>query len=96
MVKASSRAGKVVFQGEPGAYSHLACEMFAPAFEPVPCPTFEEALAAVREGRADRAMLPVENSLAGRVADIHHLLPESDLNIVGEHFFAIRHQLLGL
>ncbi|MFN3961114.1 MAG: prephenate dehydratase [Parvularculaceae bacterium] len=90
-----AKAGKVVFQGEPGAYSHLACEMFAPDFDPVPCPTFEEALAAVRDGRAERAMLPVENSLAGRVADIHHLLPESGLNIVGEHFFAIRHQLLG-
>lgn len=85
----------IAFQGEPGAYSHLACEIFEPAMEPLPCPTFEEALAAVRSGRAARAMLPIENSLAGRVSDIHHLLPESGLHIVGEHFFPIRHQLLG-
>jgi prephenate dehydratase len=63
---------------------------------PLACPTFEDALAAVREGRAERAMLPIENSLAGRVSDLHHLLPQSGLHIVGEHFFAIRHQLLGL
>ncbi len=87
--------GSIAFQGEPGAYSHLACELFAPQMTPLPCATFEEALAAVRDGRAARAMLPIENSLAGRVADIHHLLPESGLHIVGEHFFAIRHQLLG-
>jgi len=85
---------KIAFQGEPGAYSHLACETFEPDLEPLACPTFEEALAAVREGRAERAMLPIENSLAGRVSDIHHLLPDSGLHIVGEHFFAIRHQLL--
>lgn len=84
----------IAFQGEPGAYSHLACEIFAPAYTPLPCPTFESALAAVRDGGAERAMLPIENSLAGRVSDIHHLLPASDLSIVGEHFFAIRHQLL--
>ncbi len=88
--------GLIAFQGERGAYSHLACELFAPGHEPLACPTFETALAAVREGRATRAMLPVENSLAGRVSDIHHLLPNSGLHIVGEHFFAIRHQLLAL
>lgn len=87
-------AGRIAFQGEPGAFSDLACERFAPEFSPLPCSTFEEALAAVREARAVRAMLPIENSLAGRVSDIHHLLPESGLHIVAEHFFAIRHQLL--
>lgn len=84
----------IAFQGEPGAYSHLACEIFERGFEPLACPTFEEVLACVREGQAVRAMLPIENSLAGRVSDIHHLLPESGLHIVGEHFFPIRHQLL--
>ena len=86
---------KVAFQGEPGAYSHIACEEFAPQFEPLACSTFESALAAVKDGAAARAMLPIENSLAGRVADIHHLLPEAGLHIVGEHFLQIRHQLLG-
>ena len=86
--------GAIAYQGEPGAYSHMACEAFAPTLTPLACPTFEEAFAAVREGRAARAMLPVENSLAGRVADIHHLLPESGLHIVAEHFVAIHHQLL--
>ncbi|MEZ5919785.1 MAG: prephenate dehydratase [Parvularculaceae bacterium] len=86
--------GAIAYQGEPGAYSHMACEAFAPLLTPLACPTFEEAFAAVREGRAARAMLPVENSLAGRVADIHHLLPDSGLHIVAEHFVAIRHQLL--
>jgi len=89
------RRAMIAFQGEPGAYSHLACEIFEPAFSPLACPTFEDALAAVRDGRAVRAMLPIENSLAGRVSDIHHLLPESGLHIVGEHFSPIRHQLLG-
>lgn len=84
----------IAFQGERGAYSHLACEIFEADFDPLACPTFEEVLACVRESRAVRAMLPIENSLAGRVSDIHHLLPESGLHIVGEHFFPIRHQLL--
>lgn len=88
--------GLIAFQGEPGAYSHLACEIFEPGYRPLACATFEEALAVVREGRAERAMLPIENSLAGRVSDIHHLLPESGLHIVGEHFFPIRHQLLAV
>ncbi len=86
---------RIAFQGEFGAYSHLACETFAPEFEPLACPTFEATLASIRDGAAACAMLPIENSLAGRVADIHHLLPDSGLHIVGEHFFAIRHQLLG-
>lgn len=86
---------KIAFQGEPGAYSEEACLEFAPDHAPLPCPTFEAALDAVARGEAERAMLPIENSLAGRVADIHHLLPETDLHIVDEHFLAIRHCLLG-
>jgi len=89
-------SGRIAFQGEPGAYSDLACRTFAPDLEPLACPTFEDALEATRSGAAARAMLPIENSLAGRVADIHHLLPEAGLSIVGEHFLAIRHQLLGV
>jgi prephenate dehydratase len=86
---------RIAFQGEPGAYSEEACLTFARGFAPLSCPTFEAALEAVRTSRADRAMLPVENSLAGRVADIHHLLPQAGLHIIAEHFLAIRHQLLG-
>ena len=89
-----SGSGKIAFQGEPGAYSQIACEMFAPALTPLPCGTFEAALAAVSDGVAERAMLPIENSLAGRVADIHHLLPKAGLHIVAEHFLPIQHQLL--
>src|SRR5215467_12036719 len=89
-----SRAKKVVYQGEPGANSHLACRDAYPAYEPVPCPTFEDAFAAVRSGAADLAMIPIENSVAGRVADIHHLMPTSRLHIVAEYFLPVRHQLL--
>jgi prephenate dehydratase len=87
---------KVVFQGEPGANSHIACSEVFPAAEAVPLPTFEDCFAAVEKGAADLAMIPIENSLAGRVADIHHLLPQSDLHIVGEHFLPIRFQLMGV
>ena len=86
--------GKIAFQGEAGAYSQIACEKFAPDLTPLPCATFEDALAAVSSGAVAKAMLPVENSLAGRVADIHHLLPEAGLHIVAEHFLPIQHQLL--
>jgi len=85
---------KIAFQGKPGAYSEEACLTFAPDYEPLPCPTFEAALSAVSSGEAARAMLPIENSLAGRVADIHHLLPDAGLHIVGEHFLPIHHQLM--
>ncbi|WP_439815585.1 prephenate dehydratase [Zavarzinia sp. CC-PAN008] len=85
---------RVAFQGEPGAYSHLAIREAMPQAEALPCPTFEDAFAAVAEGRADLGMIPIENSLAGRVADIHHLMPESGLFIIGEHFQRVRHQLL--
>ena len=86
----------IAFQGEPGAYSQLACSKFAPDLDPLACGTFEDAFAAVTSGRAEKAMLPIENSLAGRVSDIHHLLPESGLHIVAEHFLPIRHQLLAV
>jgi len=86
----------ISFQGEPGAFSHQACHQVFQGRGTLPCPTFEEAIAAVRDGKAALAMLPVENSLYGRVADIHHLLPDSGLHIVGEHFLPIRMQLLGL
>ena len=87
---------KIVFQGEPGANSHIACREAYPDGEPVPCPTFEDALNAVASGEADLGMIPIENSVAGRVADIHHLLPASGLYIVGEFFLPIRHQLMAL
>ena len=85
----------IAFQGEPGAYSHLACREHFPDMEAMPCATFEDAFAAISEGQAALGMIPMENSLAGRVADIHHLLPGSGLYIIGEHFLRIRHQLLG-
>jgi len=85
---------KVVFQGEPGANSHLAALEVYPDCEPVPCPTFEDAFAAISSGEADLGMIPVENSVAGRVADIHHLMPHAGLHIVAEHFMPVRHQLL--
>lgn len=86
----------VAYQGMAGAYSHLACSNALPDHEPVPCYSFEDMLAAVQEGEADKAMVPVENSVAGRVADIHHLLPESGLFIVGEYFQRVNHMLLGV
>ena len=85
---------KIAFQGEPGANSHIAIAEAYPDAEPVPCPTFEDALAAITSGEADLGMIPIENSVAGRVADIHHLLPQSGLFIVGEHFLPIHHQLM--
>lgn len=84
----------VAFQGMEGAYSHLACREALPNYTPLACYNFEEAFAAVDDGRAHRAMIPVENSVAGRVADIHHLLPESDFYIIGEHFQPVHHHLL--
>lgn len=84
----------IAFQGVPGSYSELACRSVYPAMETLSCPSFEEAMVAVRESRATYAMLPVENSIAGRVADIHHLLPEGGLSIVGEHFQRVVHHLL--
>jgi len=85
---------RIVFQGEPGANSHLAIHEVYPQAEAVPCPTFEDAFAAITGGEADLGMIPIENSIAGRVADIHHLMPEAGLHIVAEHFMPVRHQLL--
>jgi prephenate dehydratase len=87
---------KVVFQGEPAANSHIACRELYPDWEAEPCATFEDCFAMVERGEADLAMIPIENSLAGRVADIHHLLPTSGLNIVAEYFLPIHFQLLAV
>jgi prephenate dehydratase len=91
-----SRAKTVAFQGEPGAYAHLAAREALPHVEAVPRPTFDDAVNAVRAGETDLCIIPVENSLMGRIADIHHLLPDAGLHIVGEHFLRVRHQLLGI
>jgi prephenate dehydratase len=92
----SKPANTIAFQGEPGAYSHLACRAVYPDMTPLPCATFEAALAAVQNGKAALGMIPIENSVAGRVADIHHLMPHSGLFIVAEHFQPVRHCLLGV
>jgi prephenate dehydratase len=86
----------VAFQGEPGANSHIACRDVYPEATPLPCATFEDAFAAVTSGEAELAMIPIDNSVAGRVADIHHLMPTSRLHIVGEYFLPIRHQLMAI
>jgi len=88
--------GRIAFQGEPGAYSHEACAVARPGMEVLPCNTFEDVITAVREGDADLAMLPVENSTYGRVADIHRLLPESGLHILDEHFLRVRIALMAV
>src|SRR6266403_2016910 len=94
MIKTTAKTMKIAFQGEPGANSHIAIVEAYPDAEPLPCPTFEDASAAIASGEADLGMIPIENSVAGRVADIHHLLPASGLYIVGEWFLPIRHQLM--
>jgi prephenate dehydratase len=91
-----STARRIAFQGEPGAHSHLAIAEAYPDCEAVPCATFEDAFAAITGGEAELGMIPIENSVAGRVADIHHLMPDSGLHIVAEHFMPVRHQLLGI
>ena len=90
----SKPSGKVAYQGEPGANSHIACLEARPDHEPMACRTFEDAFQAVKDGVADLAMIPIDNSVAGRVADIHHLMPQSNLSIIGEHFLPVHHQLL--
>ena len=87
---------RIGFQGEPGAYSHLACREALSEMEPVPYASFEDTFAAAEGGEVGLAMIPIENSLGGRVADIHHLLPESSLHIVAEHFQPVRHHLLAV
>jgi prephenate dehydratase len=96
MIRSTEQAPTIAFQGQPGAYSDLACRHVFPAMTTLSCDAFEDAFAAVREGRAALAMIPIENSVAGRVADIHHLMPDSGLYIIGEHFERVNHHLLGL
>ena len=91
-----SSSDKIAYQGEPGANSHIACSEQFPVMTPLPCAAFEDALAAVKSGEALLAMIPIENTIAGRVADIHHMLPASGLHIIGEHFLPIRFQLMAL
>ena len=86
----------IAFQGEPGAYSDLACRSARPEMATLPCRSFEDAFAAVEAGRAALAMIPIENSVAGRVADIHHLMPQSRLHIIGEHYQRVNHHLLAV
>ena len=90
----SDAASKIAFQGVPGAYSHMACQAIKPEMEPVSCSSFEDMLMQVQTGEAGLAMVPVENSIAGRVADIHNLLPSSGLHIIGEHFHRVNHHIL--
>jgi prephenate dehydratase len=85
---------KIIFQGERGANSDLACREAYPDYEPVPCPTFEDCFTAIQNGDVDLGMIPIENSVAGRVADIHHLMPTAKLHIIGEWFLPIRNQLM--
>lgn len=98
MVRAAAAepARAVSFQGAPGCNGHRAATEYAPDCLPLPCFSFEDALEAVKDGRAGRAIIPIENSQHGRVADIHFLLPESGLSIVGEHFMAIHHDLMAV
>jgi prephenate dehydratase len=92
----SAATNTIAFQGELGANSHLACREVFPDMTALPCQTFEDAFAAVREKRARLAMIPIENSLHGRITDIHHMLPESGLYITGEHFLRVHHQLMAV
>ncbi len=86
----------IAFQGRPGAYSDLACRAVFPGWETLACDSFEDAFAAAREGKAELAMIPIENSTVGRVADIHHLLPQGGLHIIAEHYQPVEHHLLAL
>jgi prephenate dehydratase len=92
--ESASTPAKISYQGEPGANSHLAVHEAYPDFEAVAYPTFEDAIAAVNSGEVRYAMIPIENSVAGRVTDIHHLLPDAGLYIVAEYFLRVRHQLM--
>ncbi len=92
----SDQYKRIAFQGEPGAYSDLACRTVYEGLETLPCETFVDTFQAVQQGKADLAMIPVDNTIAGRVADVHHLMPGSDLFIIGEYFLPVRHMLLGV
>ncbi len=87
---------RIAYQGEPGSNSHLVCKQHYPDGDAVACASFEDVFAAVSAGEADLAMIPIDNSLAGRVADIHHFLPTSDLHIIGEHFLRIEFALMAV
>jgi len=89
-------ARRIAYQGEPGANSHQVCKQHYPDSEAVPCASFEDVFAAVEGGEADLAMIPIDNSIAGRVADIHHFLPDSGLHIIAEHFLRIRFHLMAV
>ncbi|MCW2756767.1 MAG: prephenate dehydratase, partial [Nocardioidaceae bacterium] len=96
-----SAPGRIAYQGEPGANSHQVCMQHYPSWQAVPCASFEDVFAAVEgapgvEPSADLAMIPIDNSIAGRVADIHHFLPGSGLHIVAEHFLRIRFNLMAI
>ena len=91
-----TKTNNIAFQGVLGAYSHMACQAHCPDLTPLPCASFSDMIAMVQDGGADCAMVPVENSSAGRVADIHHLLPESGLFIIAEHYQPVAHKLLGI
>ncbi len=92
----TTKTNRIAFQGEFGANSDMACRDMFPDMEPLPCATFEDAFIALEQGETDLAMIPIENTIAGRVADIHHLLPESRLHIVAEYFMPIHFQLMAL
>jgi prephenate dehydratase len=94
--RAASPANTISFQGFLGANSHIACKQRFPRMTPLPCAQFEDAFAAVQAGKARLAMIPVDNSIAGRVADIHHILPRAGLHIVGEHFLPVSHHLMAV
>jgi prephenate dehydratase len=91
-----SRHQRIVYQGEPGANSHMACTDAYPGWEAVPKATFEDALGAISDGTAELGMIPIENTVAGRVADIHHLMPQANLHIIGEYFLPLQHQLMAV
>ena len=92
--KSAAPSRKIAFQGQPGAYSHLACRRYFPKMVAEPTASFEETFDSVTKGHAKLAMIPIENSVAGRVADIHRIIPESGLHIIGERFLRVNHHLL--
>jgi prephenate dehydratase len=94
MTSQSDPARMISFQGEPGANSDIACRFVHPEMTPLPCRTFEDAFAALREKRAELAMIPIENSVAGRVADIHSLMPNSGMHVIAEHYQRVEHCLV--
>ena len=87
---------RIAYQGEPGANSHIVCQEHYPELEALPCASFEDVFSAVGSGEAELAMIPIDNSIAGRVADIHHFLPDSGLHIIAEHFLRIRFHLMAV